>query len=290
MPKMERERISRTTNKLVKAVPRWQTTFMSPPPFPRRMLGKVALITGAASGIGKATAHRLAAEGAKTALADLNESEVTRVAEAILQSGGTAVVLKLDVTSELDWQGAIDRILAHFGRLDVCVNCAGISFSKPISEISLAEWRHVLATNLDGAFLGTKHALQAMKASGGGCILNVASAAGIKPLAGNAAYGTSKAAVRFLTRVAALEAAPHHIRVNSVSPGAIATPLWEGTPCWPEQVATKEGRGAALDVLVSERGFGRPEEIASALVFLASEEARLVTGADLPVDAGFSAG
>ncbi len=253
------------------------------------MAGKVALVTGAASGIGKATAERLAAEGAKTALADVNEPEVRQAAAGILQSGGEAFGLKLDVTSEPDWQSAMDQILTHWGRLDVCVNCAGISFNKPFTEISLEEWRHVLATNIDSAFLGTREAIKAMKSGSGGCILNVASAAGIKPLAGNAAYGTSKAAIRFLTRVAAIESAPHQIRVNSVSPGAVATPLWKGTDWWPEQVAAKEGLSAALDALVAERGFGRAEEIASALVFLASDEARQITGVDLPVDAGFSA-
>lgn len=280
----------RNQNKLAKAPLRWQNNDMSTPPFPRRMLGRVALITGAASGIGKATAQRFAAEGARTALADLNDSEAKLVAEAIRQSGAETLSLKLDVTSEADWQTAIDQILAQWGRLDVCVNCAGVSFYKPLTEISLAEWRRVLTTNLDSVFLGTRYAMKAMKSGNGGCILNVASAGGIKPLAGNAAYGTSKAAIRFLARVAALEGMPHHIRVNSVSPGAIATPLWEGTECWPEQVAVKDGRSAALNALVAERGFGRPEEIASTLVFLASDEARLVTGVDLPVDAGFSAG
>ncbi len=107
-------------------------------------------------------------------------------------------------------------------------------------------------------------------------------------MAGNAAYGTSKTAVRFLTRVAAIEGAPHHIRVNSVSPGAVATPMWAGTDWWPEQVAARDGQEAALKALVAERGFGRPEEIAAALLYLASDEARLITGVDLPMDAGFS--
>ncbi len=263
---------------------------MPSPSVPQRMVGKVTLITGAASGIGQATAQRLAAEGARVALADLHEPEVKRVAETIQQSGGDALGLKLDVTSETDWQAAVDQVLARWGRLDVCVNCAGISFSRPLTETSQAEWRRVLATNLDGVFFGTRLAMKIMKAAGGGCILNVASAAGIKPLPGNAAYGTSKAAIRFLTRVAAIEGAPHHIRVNSVSPGAVATPMWEGTDLWPRQVAASDGLKAALNALVVERGFGTAEEIAAALVFLASEDARLVTGVDLPVDAGFSAG
>ena len=262
---------------------------MANAPIPQRIAGKVVLVTGAASGIGKATAQRFAAEGAKVALADVNEPEAKRVAEAILKSGGEALSLKLDVTSEPDWESAITQVSARRGKLDVCVNCAGISFSQPLAETSLVDWHRILAVNLDGVFLGTKHAMKAMKARGGGCILNVASAAGIKALAGNSADGTSKAGVRFLTRVAAIEGAPHHIRVNSVSPGAIATPLWKGTDWWPAQVVAKEGEEAALRALVTERGFGKPEEIASTLVFLASDEARLLTGIDLPVDAGFSA-
>jgi NAD(P)-dependent dehydrogenase (short-subunit alcohol dehydrogenase family) len=117
--------------------------------------------------------------------------------------------LRLDVTSEADWQAAMARILSQWGRLDICVNCAGISFAKPIAELNLADWRRVMATNLDSVFLGTRQAMIAMKEHGG-CIINIASAAGIKPISGNAAYGTSKAAIRFFTRVAALEGKPHH--------------------------------------------------------------------------------
>ena len=169
------------------------------------MVGKIALITGAASGIGMATAQRLAAEGAKVALADLNETEAKSVADTIKASGGQALAIRLDVTSESDWQAAITRILAEWDRLDICVNCAGIAFAKPITELDLSDWHRVMAANLDGVFLGTKHAMRAMGTTGGGSIINIASAAGIRPIAGNAAYGTGKAAIRYLTKVAALE-------------------------------------------------------------------------------------
>lgn len=254
----------------------------------QRMVGKVALVTGAASGIGKATAQRLAAEGARVALADVNEPELAKVADAICAGGGKGMALRLDVTSETDWQAAMGGILAEWGRLDICVNCAGISFAKPIAELNLADWQRVITTNLDGVFLGTRQAMSAMKEHGGGCIINIASAAGIKPLSGNAAYGTSKAAIRFFTRIAALEGATHHIRVNSISPGAVATPMWESTEMWPKQVAETGGRDAALKALVTEKGFAEPEEIAAAVLFLASDDARHVTGADLPVDDGFA--
>jgi NAD(P)-dependent dehydrogenase (short-subunit alcohol dehydrogenase family) len=253
----------------------------------QRMDGKDALVTGAASGIGKATAQRLAEEGARVALTDLNQPELTKVVDAICAGGGKGIALRLDVTSETDWQTAMTRILAEWGRLDISVNCAGISFAKPINELNLADWRRVMATNIDGVFLGTKHALRAMN-TGGGCIINIASAAGIKPVSGNAAYGTSKAAIRFFTRIAALEGAPQNIRVNSISPGAVATPMWKSTEMWPKQVAETSGLDAALKALVTDQGFAEPEEIAAAVVFLASEDARHVTGADLPVDDGFA--
>ena len=253
----------------------------------QHMVGKVALVTGAASGIGKAAAQRLADEGAKVALADVNEPGLAKVAEAICTGGGKGIALRLDVTSETDWQTAMTRILAEWGRLDISVNCAGISFAKPINELNLADWRRVMATNIDGVFLGTKHALRAMN-TGGGCIINIASAAGIKPVSGNAAYGTSKAAIRFFTRIAALEGAPQNIRVNSISPGAVATPMWKSAEMWPKQVAETGGLDAALKALVTDRGFAEPEEIAAAVLFLVSDDARHVTGADLPVDDGFA--
>lgn len=254
----------------------------------QRMTGKVALVTGAASGIGKATAKRLAEEGARVALADVNEPELAKVADAICAGGGQAIALRLDVISEADWQAAMAQIVTQWGRLDICVNCAGIAFARSIVDTSLADWRRVMATNLDSVFLGTRQAMIVMKQHGGGCIINMASSAGIKPLSGNAAYATSKAAIRFLTRVAALEGAPHHVRVNSISPGAVATPMWESTDLWPREVAETDGRDAALKTLVWDRGFAEPQEIAAAVLFLVSDDARHVTGTDLPLDDGFA--
>ncbi len=254
----------------------------------RILAGKVALVTGAASGIGKATAERLAQAGAKVALADVDERNVARVADSIRSAGGNALALRVDVTSEVDWKAGMERVLREWGRLDICVNSAGIAFASPIPDTRLADWQRVMSTNLDGVFLGTRQAMTAMKDGGGGCIVNIASAAGIKPVAGNAVYGTSKAAILFLTRVAALEGAPLKIRVNSISPGAVATPMWEATPFWPKEAAEAGGMEEALKVLVREHGFAEPEEIAAAVVYLASDDARHVTGADLPVDNGFA--
>jgi len=255
-----------------------------------RMSGKAVLVTGGASGIGKATATLLAAEGARVMVADLNETAAMPVSEAIRAAGHDACAQRLDVTSEDDWAAALAEIRGTWGQLDVCVNCAGIALARPLTELSLADWRRVLAVNLNGTFLGIRHAMQAMKTSGGGSIINIASAAGVKALAGNAAYGASKAAVRFLTRVAALEGAPHRIRVNSISPGAVATPMWEGTPLWPASVAEQSGREAALQTLLRDQNMAEPIDIARAVLFLAGDDAGFITGADLAVDAGFSAG
>ena len=253
-----------------------------------RMMGAVALVTGAASGIGRATAQRLASEGARVALGDINEAENARVADGIRAAGGQAVALRLDVTQEADWRTVMDSLVARWSRLQISVNCAGLAYAKPITELDLQAWRRIVTTNLDGVFLGTRYAMEVMKAGRGGCIINIASAAGIKPLAGNAAYGTSKAAIRFLTQVAALEGASHGIRVNSISPGAVATPMWQSTDFWPENVAERDGQDAALEALVRQQGFAQPDQIAAAIAFLASDEARHVNGADLAVDDTFS--
>jgi 3(or 17)beta-hydroxysteroid dehydrogenase len=254
----------------------------------RSFAGKVALVTGAASGIGRAIAERFAQAGAKVALADVDELKLARVVDSIRKVGGDAIALQLDVTSEADWTAGMDRLLREWGRLDISVNSAGIAFASPIPDTRLSDWRRVLSTNLDGVFLGTRYAMTAMKDAGGGCIINIASAAGIKPVAGNAVYGTSKAAILFFTRVAALEGAPLRIRVNSISPGAVATPMWESTPFWPKEAAEAGGVDEALKVLVRDHGFAEPQEIAAAVLYLASDDARHVTGADLPVDNGFA--
>lgn len=254
----------------------------------RSFAGKVALVTGAASGIGLAVAQRLAQTGAKVALADLDQLKVTRAADSIRSAGGDTLALRLDVTSEADWKAGMDRLLREWGRWDISVHSAGIAFASPIPETHLTDWKRVMSTNLDGVFLGTRQAMTAMKDSGGGCIINIASAAGIKAVAGNAVYGTSKAAILFFTRVAALEGAPCKIRVNSISPGAVATPMWESTPFWPKEAAESGGMDEALKVLVRDHGFAEPQEIAASVLYLASDDARHVTGADLPVDHGFA--
>ncbi len=255
---------------------------------PRQLAGKSALVTGAGSGIGRATALLFAAEGAHVAVADRNDDAARSAVATISDRGGEATALSLDVTSEAEWGRAMEEVLARRGRLDVLVNNAGVASAGPIESLSLAEWRRVMSVNLEGAVLGTQHAIRTMKA--GGSIVNVASAAGVKAIPGNSLYGTSKAALRFFTRVAALECAPRQIRVNSISPGAVATPMWEAADWWPAFSAEKGGGSAAVEALVREKGMADPAEIARAILFLVSDESRSITGTDLAIDGGFSAG
>lgn len=255
---------------------------------------KIALITGAASGIGKATASLLAREGAKVAVADIDGNGAQNVASEILSLGGTAIAYALDVTSDDDWQRVIDDLLGKWERLDILVNNAGISFAKPLAEMSLAEWRKVFAVNLDGVFSGTKHGTNAMRKSGGGSIINVSSASGIKAGAGASAYCASKAAVRMFSKVAALECAQNgdNIRVNTVSPGGVMTPMWENMGFWQEmkkQTGSAEASWQAISQDVPLKRFAKPEEIAAAILYLASDESTYVTAAELVIDGGYTA-
>lgn len=259
-----------------------------------RLAEKRTLITGAASGIGKATAMLFAHEGATVALADIDQAGAQRAADAIVAQDGTAISYSLDVTSERDWQRLLDDVLARWKRLDVLVNNAGISFAKPLSEMTLAEWRKVTAVNLDGVFLGTKHGAIAMRTGSGGSIVNVSSASGIKASAGASAYCTSKAAVRMFSKTAALEcaAAGDNIRINTVSPGGVMTPMWESMEFWrdlKDQTGSDEASYQALAEGVPLKRLATPEEVARAILYLASDESSFVTGADLVIDGGYTA-
>lgn len=253
-----------------------------------RLAGKIALVTGGASGIGRAAAELFVREGARVAVADISEDGVRRVADVLPD----VLPLTLDVTSEPAWEAAVAAVLDRWGRLDVLVNNAGISFGKPLTETALDEWRRVMAVNLDGVFLGIKHGGAAMRRTGGGSIVNVSSASGIKPAPGAAAYCASKAGVRMLTRTAALELAPDGIRVNSVSPSGVVTPMWESMPFFAEmtaQLGSAEAVWAALSKDVPLKRFAEAEEIALGILYLASDESRFVTATDLPLDGGYTA-
>ncbi len=250
-------------------------------------------MTGAASGIGRATALLFAREGARVAVADRDENGAHETVRDIESLGGNALFIRLDVTNEADWERAVADLLARWSRLDILVNNAGISAATPIAETPLDDWRRVMAVNLDGTFLGTKHALAAMRTTGGS-IVNVSSASGSKATAGAAAYCTSKAAVRMLARVAALEGAQNDppVRVNSVLPGGVMTPMWESMDFWKDLVAqtgsvAESWKAIAQDVPLKR--FATAEEVAQAILFFASDESRFVTGAELAVDGGYTA-
>ncbi len=254
-----------------------------------RVAGKVALIVGAASGIGRAAAVLLSEEGA---IAWCCDRDAEGAAAAAAEIGARSAAL--DVAREGDWEAAIGAVLADRGRLDVLVNSAGVSFACPLADTSLADWRRVLAVNLDGVFLGTKHAIRAMRTTGGS-IVHVSSASGLKSAPGASAYSTSKAAACMLSRAAAKECADAGlpIRVNTVCPGAVKTPLWRTMPFFQELIARTGSEEAAFQAMTAgqPRGsrFAEPEEIAHAILYLASDESRFVTGTELVIDAGFRA-
>ena len=262
-----------------------------------RLNGKVALVTGGASGIGRASALALAREGAEVAVTDIDSDGGSETCAAVFAGGGRARFFVHDVASEESWRLVLDNI---GGALHVLVNNAGICIASPLSEMSSESWRRQLAINLDGVFFGTKLAIPMMAASGGGSIVNVSSVAGLKGVAGLAGYCASKGAVRLFTKAVALEcaAAKNGVRVNSIHPGAIETPIWmkmayDGrTP--PPDAATRnnamQAARAASEAATPLGHAGLPDDIAAGVVYLASDAARFVTGTELVIDGGVMAG
>lgn len=258
-----------------------------------RLEGKTALITGAASGIGRATALLFAREGARVAVTDLDGRGAEEVASRIADEGGDARADVLDVRLEDHWEREIESVLELWGALDVLVANAGVSRARPVDEMTLEEWRDVHAVNLDGVFLGTKHAVRAMReAGGGGSIVIVSSATGLKASAGASAYGSSKAAVLMFARTVALECAREGIRVNAVHPAGVRTPMWESMDFFRDLAREHGGIDGAWEALERSSPMGRfatPEEIAAGILFLASDEASYVTGSALVIDGGYTA-
>ena len=254
-----------------------------------RLSGKVAMVTGAASGLGAATARRLARDGASVLLTD-RDLAGEEIAASIVAAGGTAVFRLHDVTSHPDWAAAVEHAVADFGRLDILVNNAGVAGGRhELMDHSFEAWRQILSVNLDGVFLGLRHAgprIAASNPTGGGSIINLSSILGKVGMAGAAAYCASKGGVTLLTKAAALEWAPLGIRVNSVHPGFIDTPMVNNA------LAEREDGNETRVVLMSAHPIGRfgvPREIADAIAFLASDEASFITGAEIVVDGGFTA-
>lgn len=251
-----------------------------------RLDGKVALVTGAASGLGAETARRLAAEGAAVLLTD-REIAGEDVAAAIVGTGGRAAFRLHDVTSHPDWAAAVHEAVDRFGSLDVLVNNAGVSGGRhELLDHSYDAWRDILAINLDGVFLGLRHAGPIMAAQGRGSVINLSSILGKVGLPNAAAYCASKGGVLMLTKAAALEWAPLGIRVNSVHPGFIDTPMVANAIH--DAPDSNEMRVALIAAHPLGR-FGVPREIADAVVFLASDESSFMTGAELVVDGGYTA-
>jgi len=240
----------------------------------KRLEGKVALVTGAAQGIGKATALLLAKEGAYVIISDINDLEGNKVINEI---GGNSRYVHLDVQEENDWKKAIEVILKQFGKLDILVNNAGLTgFQEGMGpqdpeNASLDSWKKVHAINSDGVFLGCKFAIQTMKLSDGGAIVNISSRSGFVGIPGAAAYASSKAAVRNHTKTVALYCCQqgYKIRCNSIHPAAILTPMWEpmlGTD------ANREARIAEIAKDIPMQKMGRAEDVANAVAFLVSDE------------------
>jgi 3(or 17)beta-hydroxysteroid dehydrogenase len=252
-----------------------------------RVKGKSAIVTGGAGGMGRAISWLLASEGAAVTITDINETGGRQIAGEIKAGGGRAIFIKHDVTSESDWRRVIETTVAEHGKLDVLVNNAGVQLMRDIENMTLEEWRWLIGINLDGVFLGTKHAVGAMKKSGGGSIINMSSAAGLIGTAHNtAAYCASKGAVRLFTKASALEFSKighdYNIRVNSVHPGIIDTPM--------TQAMRDESLGDSMGSIMPIGFTGQPIDIAYGVLYLASDESRLVTGAELVIDGGWTAG
>ncbi len=253
--------------------------------------GKVALVTGGASGIGKATALTLGREGAAVMVTDLNAAGAEAVAAEIVAAGGKAQGMAQDTIDETVWQSVIAATQKAFGKLDVLVNNAGIAIAGPIETFSLADWRKQSAVNIEGVFLGVKHAIPAMRAAGGGSIINLSSIAGLRGnRTGLAAYSATKGAVRLFTKSAALEGAKDKIRVNSVHPGIIETPIWDAILPPGEARRNASDLNQRATVIVPTGVLGQPQDIANGILFLASDQSSYMTGSELVIDAGVTAG
>jgi len=247
-----------------------------------RLKNKVAIITGAAKGQGEFEARLFASEGATVVLCDIDVEACGKTAEEISSSGGSAVSMTLDVTSEPNWIGVIEQTVEFFGKLDILVNNAGIYSRVPIENASVEEFDHILEVNLRGVFLGTKHAIPAMRTSGGGSIINISSTAGIVGNVGSGAYGASKGGVRSFTKYTAIQHASEGIRANSVHPGPIDTDMIS------DNLSTAEGRKSTESRIPMGR-VGSIEDVAMGVLFLATDESSYMTGSELVIDGGMTA-
>jgi NAD(P)-dependent dehydrogenase (short-subunit alcohol dehydrogenase family) len=253
-----------------------------------RVQGKVALVTGGGKGLGEATCRLMAKEGAAVAVTDVDEANGKRVADAIVGAGGKARFYRHDVTSEDDWRSVAQQAESDLGPLKVVVNNAGIAVLATVEDETLEGWRKTQEVNVEGVFLGTQTAIKHMKETGGGSIINLSSIAGIIGLPALACYNASKGAVRIFTKSAALHCAEqkYGIRVNSVHPGYIETPLLDDA--FGDLPNANEVRSEIVS-LHPVGHIGEPSDIAYGVLYLASDEAKFVTGAELVIDGGYTA-
>ncbi len=247
-----------------------------------RLENKVALISGGARGMGAVEAKLFAEEGAKVIIGDILEEEGRKVEAEINEAGGECVFVLLDVSSEEAWQNAVNEAVSRYGKLDILVNNAGIYRAHNVEETTADEWDQVMDINAKGVFLGTKHAIPAMRDAGGGSIVNISSVAGLVGSRATSAYNASKGAVRLLTKSTAIQYASDGIRANSVHPGTIETPMTEGF------LADPSMRQDRMDRTPIGR-LGKPEDVAYGALFLASDEASFMTGSELVIDGGRTA-
>lgn len=257
----------------------------------KRVQNKVALITGGGSGLGEASALLLASEGAQVVLADIDEAAAKRVLKSIKAAGGQGMALQMDVTQEADWLRVMASIKRRYKGLNITLNCAGTNrgYSDP-RDTAFEDWKAVMAVNLDGVFLGTKHSMRLMAESTpvNGSIINISSIMGLIGHPGIAAYNASKGGVRLYTKSVALSCAEKglKIRVNSIHPGFIDTPLLRKSMA---RLGDPELAQKTYDALQPVGHLGQPEDIAYGVLYLASDESRFMTGAELVIDGGYTA-
>jgi len=253
-----------------------------------RLKSKVAIVTGGALGIGRACAARMVEEGARVAIFDLLEAEGAALAESLRQAGTEVAFWRVDVSDERLFKSAIDEVAQRYGRIDVLVNNAGIAgVPKPTDAVTESEWDRVQSINVKSVFFGTKHVLPHMRRAGGGSIINLSSIAGLVGIGSLAPYQASKGAVRLMTKNDAITYAAERIRVNSIHPGYIWTPMVENhfKAVGGDLEKSKADAGAAHPL----GHMGEPDDIAWAVVYLASDESKFITGAELVVDGGYTA-
>ncbi len=249
-----------------------------------RLKDKTVIITGAGNGIGRATAILFAKEGANVVVTDINEEAVIHTSEEIKKCGGNSLYIHHNIALETEWENVIAKTLDQYGEINILFNNAGTFLIKPLIETTFDEWQNVMNINVTGTFLGLKYVLPVMMKQNGGSIINNSSTAGLMGSVGVSLYGTSKGAIRSLTKHVAMEYAPYNIRANSIYPGFVNTDMMKYRGKVDETNENQQSKGVPLGRI------GFPEEVARTVIFLASDESSYTTGAEFVIDGGRSAG